>query len=216
MTAQPTYAPDGYRPTAPSPIQARPTAPRPTSSRPTPPRTSRRRTGRTVAVLGALLVVLAGLGAAAMHLLGPATVETAAVRNEIVRVTQDAVGVAPADVRCPEGILAQAGATFTCTGTVEGQPVTWWVRQVDDRGGLAVTADRLLRRDTLEQTVATRVGADLRTTVTAACGPADRTVLRNTPGQEIDCTATNPAAPTDTATMTVTVDESGAAAYRFV
>jgi uncharacterized protein DUF4333 len=209
MTAQPTYAPDGYRPTAPSPLQARPTAPRPT-----PPRTSRRRTGRTVAVLGALLVVLAGLGAAAMHLLAPATVETATVRNEIVRVTRDAVGVAPTDVRCPEGILAQAGATFTCTGTVDGQPVTWWVRQVDDRGGLAVTADRLLRRDTLEQTVATRVGADLRTTVTVDCGPADRTVLRNTPGQEIDCTATDPTDPTDVTRLTVTLDENGTLAYR--
>jgi Domain of unknown function (DUF4333) len=218
MTAQPTYAP--------SPFGAAPV--RPTPSRPASPR-RRRRTGR-LSVVAAVLVVLAGLAAVAQHyFFATKTVQPASVQDEVVRVTQAAVQVAPTGVRCPEGIAAQAGATFTCTGAVDGQPVTWWVHQDDDRGGLTVTFDRLLRLDALEQSVATKVSADLRTTVTVDCGPADRTVLRNTPGQDIDCTATRTAAPqtgttrpgarktaepTQTRPMTVTVDEDGVAAYR--
>ena len=122
-------------------------------------------------------------------------------------------GVVVADID-PEGIAAQAGGTFTCTGTVDGQPVTWWVHQDDDQGHMTVTSDRLLRLDALERTVATKVGADLRTPVTVDCQPAGRTVLRNTPGQEIDCTATRTADPTGPVRMTVTVDENGVTAYR--
>jgi Domain of unknown function (DUF4333) len=206
MTAQPTYAP--------SPIGATPLRPAP--SQPAarrPPR--RRRPGRAFVVAAAVLVVAAGLAAIAQHLLfAVKTVQPAFVQNEIVRVTQGAVQVAPTEVRCPEGIAVQTGGTFTCTGMVDGQPVTWWVMQNDERGGLTVTADRLLRLDTLEQAVGTKASADLRTTVTVDCGPAGRTVLRNTPGQEIDCTATRAAASTATVPMTVTVDEDGAVAYR--
>jgi hypothetical protein len=225
MTAQPT--------TAPSPFDAAPLRPAP--SRPATPRPPRRRPGRALSVAAAVLVVLAGLGAVAQHyFLRTRTVQPAEVRDEVVRVTQAAVQVTPTGVRCPDGIAARAGATFTCTGTVDGQPVTWWVHQVDDRGALTVTVDRLLRLDALEQGVAAEVAADLRTPVTVECGPAGRTVLRNTPGQEIDCTATTThpattgatrtsagrsgarttAEPARTLPMTVTVDEDGVAAYR--
>jgi hypothetical protein len=75
--------------------------------------------------------------------------------------------------------------------------------------------DRLVRLDSVEQAVAGRVSDALEVPVTVDCAPADRVVLRNTPGQEIDCTATNASDPTDGAELVVTVDADGAAAYRF-
>src|SRR5690348_10767450 len=168
MTAQPTYSP------AP-PIAAPAPAPR-------------RRTGRALGVAVAVLLVLGGLGAAALYLFGTRTIQPEPVQDEIVRITRTAVQVAPADVRCPEGIAAQAGGTFTCTATVDGQPVTYWVHQDDGKGDLTITYDRLLRVDALERAVAAKASSDLETAVTVDCG--SRTVLRNTPGQKVGCTAT--------------------------
>ena len=122
MTAQPTFSP----------------APQAAGPRPAP----KRRAGRVVAVVISALVVLAGLGVGALFLFGTKTVDTASVQQEIDRITRSAVEVAPADVRCPVGIEAQAGGTFTCTAMVDGQPVTYWVHQNDDQGNLTVTYDR--------------------------------------------------------------------------
>ena len=56
------------------------------------------------------------------------------MQQEIVRITQSAVEVTPADVRCPGGDRGTAGGTFTCTAMVDPEPVTYWVHQNDDRG----------------------------------------------------------------------------------
>ena len=48
------------------------------------------------------------------------------------------------------------------------------------------------------------------------CGPADRTVLVNSPGEPISCTATNTSDPADGAQLSATVDADGAVSYRFV
>jgi Domain of unknown function (DUF4333) len=196
MTAQPTYSP----------------APQTLAPAPAP---KRRRTGRIVGFLSAPLV-LAAVGAGALFAFGPQTVEPESVEREIVRITETAVQVTPADVTCPEGIEAQAGGTFTCTGTVDSQPVTYWVHQDDDQGNLTITYSRLLRLDAVEQSIAAKVSSDVEVDATVDCGPADRTVTVNAPGQPIDCTATNSADPTDGARLSVTVDAEGDAAYRFV
>jgi Domain of unknown function (DUF4333) len=192
------------------------------SPAPTAPTPAPRRTGRVVGVVVAVLVVLGGLGAAALSLSGTTilptttnTVQPESVQNEIVRLTQAAVQVTPADVRCPEGVTARPGGTFTCTAFVDTQLVTYWVQQNDDKDDLTITYDRLLRRDTLEQALATKVSADLNAPVTVACTPTGRTLLRNTPGQQVDCTATKAGDPTGGARMSATVDENGTAAYRF-
>jgi Domain of unknown function (DUF4333) len=203
MTAQPLVRPI-YAP-APAPRVAAP----------------RRRTGRVVVTV----LVLGALGAAAF-LLGTKisanaifsdtkTVQPESVQNEIVGMTQAAVQIAPVDVRCPEGVTARTGGTFTCTAFVDEQLVTFWVRQNDDKGNLTITYDRLLRRDTLEQALATKASSDLNVPVTVACTPTTRTVLRNTPGQQVDCTATRAGGPAGGERMTATVDENGTAAYRF-
>ena len=175
----------------------------------------RRRRGWVVGVVAALLVVLAGLGAGALYLLGTPTVEPASVQREIVRITEDAVSATPTDVRCPTGIAMQAGGTFTCTALVDSDAVTYWVHQNDDQGNLTITSDRLLRLDALERAVADKLTADRGVAVTVDCGPTGRTVVRNTPGQEIDCTASPTSDPTGGAALTATVDANGAVSYAF-
>jgi uncharacterized protein DUF4333 len=195
MTAQPTFSP----------------APQAAGSAPTP----ERRTGRVVVVIFGL-VVLAGLGVGALFLFGTKTVDTASVQQEIDRITRSAVEVAPADVRCPVGIEAQAGGTFTCTAMVDGQPVTYWVHQNDDQGNLTVTYDRLLRIDSVEASLADTVSQAVDVAVTVDCGPADRTVLVNSPGEPISCTATNASDEADGAQLSATIDADGAVSYQFV
>lgn len=182
---------------------------------PAPPTAPRRSTGTIVGLVVAALVLLAGLGAGALFLFGSRTVEPESVQREIVRITQTAVQVAPADVRCPAEIKAQAGGTFTCTATVDRQPVTYTVRQDDDQGNLTITYDRLIKVAELESTVGDQVGKDADVAVTVTCEPAGRAVLVNAPGTPIACTATNATDPTDSARITVTVTADGTPAYTF-
>ena len=196
MTAQPTFSPD--------------------SPTPAPPPAPSRRTGRTAGIAVAVLVALVAIGGTALYLFGAKTLEPESVQKEIVRITEEAVQVTPTDVACPEGITAQAGGTFTCTATVDSRPMTYTVHQDNDDGDLTITYDRLVRLDAVEQSLATTVSSDVEIPVTVDCGPAGRTVVVNAPGQPIDCTATNAADPTDSASMTATVDAEGAAAYQFV
>jgi hypothetical protein len=212
MTAQPTVpispqhrAPHGHAP-----------AGFPHPHPPAPPAAPRRRTGRVVGIAIAALTLLAGLGGAALVVFGERTLEPESVRSEVVRITEEAVAVAPADVRCPDEIPARTGHTVTCTALVDGQPVTYSVRQDDDRGSLTIEHDRLIEVADLEVAVAALVGADVAVAVDVTCGPAGRTVLVNsTPGAPIPCTATNAADADDSAAVTVTVAADGTPSYAF-
>ena len=183
---------------------------------PAPPSAPRRRTGLIVGLVAAAVVMLAGLGVGALYLFGQRTVEPESVQREIVRITETAVQVTPADVRCPAEIKAQAGGTFTCTATIDRQPVTYTVRQDDDQGHLTITYDRLIKLAQLESTLADQVGKDVEVAVTVTCEPAGRTVVVNAPGTPIACTAANATDPTDSAKINVTVPAAGAPTYTFV
>jgi uncharacterized protein DUF4333 len=181
---------------------------------PLPP-APKRSTGKVVGIVVAVLVLLGGLAAAALFVFGPRTVAPESVQSEIVRITQTAVGVVPADLRCPDEIRAQAGGTFTCTATVDGQPVTYDVRQDDDQGHLTITYDRLLKVDEVEGVIAQQVGKDVDVAVSVECPPPGRTVVVNAPGTPISCTATNADDPSDSAAITVTVAADGTPSYEF-
>jgi len=181
---------------------------------PLPP-APKRSTGKVVGIVAAVLVLLGGLGAAALFVFGPRTVQPESVQQEIVRITRTAVGVVPADVTCPSEIHAQAGGTFACTATVDGQPVTYDVRQDDDQGHLTITYDRLLKVDEVEGVIAAHVGNDVEVPVNVECPPADRTVVVNAPGTPIACTVTNADDPSDSAAITVTVAADGTPSYEF-
>lgn len=183
---------------------------------PVPPAAPQRRTGRIVGVVASVLVLLAGLGAGALFLFGQRTVEPESVKSEIVRITQAAVAVAPTDIQCPTEIKAETGGTFVCTATVDGQPVTYNVRQDDDQGNLTINYDRLIKMTELEGAVAGLVGKDVEVDVAVACEPAGRIVLVNsTPNTPIACTATNAADATDSAAITVKVAADGTPSYTF-
>jgi Domain of unknown function (DUF4333) len=227
MTAQPNtrittpFAPQNpqqmYEPPA-SPAYAQgygPAFPPPFPPPPVPPAARRRSTGKVVGIVAAALVLLAGLGVGALILFGPRTVDPASVQQEIVRITQTAVQVTPAGVRCPADVTAEAGGIFTCTATVEQQPVTYTVRQDDDKGHLTITYDRLLKRAEVENVVAGQVGKDVDLAVKVDCAPAGQTVIVNAPGTPIVCTATNASDDSDSAKINVTVSADGTPSYTF-
>lgn len=226
MTAQPTTKIEQPHSTPQSPYGAPQQAPYPPQPQsfgpaypppfpPLPPAPPRRSVGTIIGIVAAVLVVLAGLGAAALFVFGQRTVEPESVQREIVRITQTAVGVVPADVRCPAEIKAQTGGVFACTATVDQQPVTYTVRQDDDKGHLTITYDRLIELAEVEGVVAEQVGKDVDVPVTIGCEPAGRTVVVNAPGTPIACTATNASDPSDNARINVTVAADGTPAYTF-
>ena len=197
MTAQPTtpISPPPFPPVTgdpqplppqgpPQPYGAGPVPPPafPPAAYPPLPPAPKRSTGKIVGIVAAVLVLLGGLGAAALFVFGPRTVDPASVQQEIVRITQTAVGVAPADVRCPAEIPAEAGGTFACTATVDGQPVTYDVRQDDDQGHLTINYDRLLKVADVESVIAQQVGKDVDVAVTVECPPAGQHGRRERPG----------------------------------
>ena len=196
----PSSVPAGY----PSPFGA--TAPA------IPPRRS---VGRIVGVVSSVVVMLVGVATAALFVFGPRTVEPQSVQQEIVRITQTAVGVAPVDVVCPAGIKAATGGTFTCSGTVDQQPVTYSVRQDDAKGHLTITYDRLIKVTDLQTALATKVGKDVDVAVNVTCEPAGRTVVVNRPGTTVGCTVVNTTDATDSATINATVDADGTPSYTF-
>ena len=184
---------------------------------PVPPAPPRKRRGGLIAgLVGGGAVVLGGLGVAAFLLLGPKSLVTDEVEAEIGRITQEQVAVTATGVICPDHIPVAVGSAVTCTGTVEGQTVTYTVTQDDDQGNLTITHDRLLPVARVEGAVSEQLTAEVGEDVVAVCSAEGQTVLVNAPGTAIPCTAVNSSDTSLTADITVTVDEAGSVAYEFV
>lgn len=136
-----------------------------------------------------------------------------ALQKEIVRVTVSEVAVEPTGVQCPSDIRFAKGATFTCSATLQGQPLNYTITQTDGQGGLNIAHDRVLSAkevgDQLTATLTRDVGED----VVAVCGTDGQTVIVNAPGQPIRCGAANAANPDRNAPVTVTVDQNGTLSY---
>ncbi|MBW0115806.1 DUF4333 domain-containing protein, partial [Pseudonocardia abyssalis] len=157
---------------------------------------------------------LLGAGVVAVVLvLAPSRLDVDDVRSEIVRVTQEEVGIVPVDVACPETIDVVVGASTTCTATLDGQPLGYTVRQNDDQGNLTIFHDRTLLVADLEEATAALLSADIGEQITVLCSPEARTVLVNAVGTPIPCGAVNLADPSLTAELTVAVDEAGSVTY---
>lgn len=213
MTEQPTIA--GY---APSGMPHIPQQQGSGYQPPLPPAPPPGSTGKIVAIAIAVIVsvlVLVGLGVGALVLFGTRTIDPAKVQQEIVRITEDAAHVAPTGIQCPDDVAIKAGTTFTCSATVDGQPIRYTVRQTDDSGTVQITSGRMLPLHDVETTTADLVGRRAGVPVTTTCGPAGRTVLVNEPGTPIHCVATNVSDSTDTAAITVQVDATDTVTYTF-
>jgi hypothetical protein len=174
---------------------------------PAPPR--RKRTGLIIGIVAGV-VVLAALAVGAIFLFGTKTLNTAEAEKQIGTITQKQIGTAPTDVQCPEDIAVQSGKTFTCTGTLDGQKVSYTVKETDDKGNVRIDADnKFVLLSKVEDAVATDVGDQAGVDATATCDGGGHTILVDGVGKPIDCTVTNTDDSTDTLDVTATVDADG-------
>ncbi|MGY1638167.1 DUF4333 domain-containing protein [Geodermatophilus sp. SYSU D00742] len=218
---QPPFPPAGAPGQPAAPYGQPPFGPPPTGFGPPPtgsgapqapaPRT---RTGAIVGSVIGALVLIAGLAVGALFLFGTTTIDTAEAERQIAALTEEQVGVAAADVSCPEDVEAEAGGTFSCTATLEGQPIGFTVEQTDDEGNVQIESDEMLVVvATVEQSLARQVGDEAGVEAVATCETEGRSVLVGATGTPIPCTVANAEDSTDSIDVLATVDEAGAVTY---
>lgn len=177
-----------------------------------PPR--RRRTGLIIGIVVGVLVI-AGLVVGALFLFGSKTLDSASAQSAIVQGTQKQFGVAPTGVHCPSGIKAQANATFTCSGTLQGQAISFTVKQTDDKGHIAWHSNsNIAPVSQLEATLAQQVGDQAGVTATATCQTGGRTLIVGATTTPIRCTVTNAADATDSLDVDASIDAQGHVTYQ--
>ena len=200
----PGYAPAPYGPPAaygPPPMPA--------------PAPRRRGTGTVVAAVAGGVVTVAGLGVAALVVFGTPMLDVAEVESEIGRLTEEQAALAPTGVTCPADVAIESGATFACSATLDGQPVTYTVRQTDDEGNVFIESDNTyvllgqVEASLVEQVSAEAGGVE----VVAACDGGGRTVLVDGIGTPIPCTVAGADDPADSVEVVATVDEAGAVSW---
>jgi len=174
----------------------------------------RRRTGVIVGGILAGVLVLGGLVVGALVWFGSTTLDTAEAERQIAELTQDQTGVAPTDVSCPADIEAESGATFTCSASLEDQPISFTVTQTDDEGNVQIDSDNtFVDVDVVEASLDEQLGELAGVVVITTCDTDGHSVLVDAVGTPISCFVDNAADATDTIEVLATVDESGAVSY---
>jgi hypothetical protein len=212
--AQQTYPTPSFRP--PSPPYGPPAPPYgpPAPGFGPPPAPRRSRTGAVVGAAVTAVLVLGGLVVGALLLFGTKTLDTAEAERQIAQLTENQAGVAPTDVSCPADIEAVAGGTFTCSASLEDQPISFTVTQTDDEGNVEINStNSFVDIATVEAALAQQVGEAAGVEVVSTCDAAGRSVLVDGVGAPIPCTVTNAEDASDSIEVTATVDESGAVSY---
>jgi hypothetical protein len=210
--AQQTYPTPSFGPPAP---QYGPPAPpyHPFGQPPAP----RRRTGVIVGAVVAAVLVLGGLVVGALLLFGTRVLDTAEAEAQIAQLTEDQAGVAPTDVSCPADIEAESGATFACSATLDGQPISFTVTQTDDDGNIEVSGDNtFVDIAAVEASLTQQVGEAAGVEVVSTCDAAGHSVLVDGVGTPISCVVANAEDASDSIEVTATVDEDGAVSYEVV
>jgi hypothetical protein len=170
-----------------------------------------------VAAVVAGVLVLGGLVVGAILLFGTKTLDTAEAERQIAQLTEDQAGVAPTDVSCPADIGAEAGATFTCSASLEDQPISFTVTQTDDDGNIQITSDNsFVDLATVEASLTQQLGEVAGVEVISTCDTGGHSVLVDGIGTPISCTVTNAEDDSDSVDVTATVDESGTVSYEVV
>ncbi|NDI47391.1 DUF4333 domain-containing protein [Goekera deserti] len=160
------------------------------------------------------VVALAGLGVGALVLFGGQTLDTAEAESQISRLTEEQAGLAPTDVRCPADIAVEAGSTFTCTATLDGQSLGFTLRQTDDEGSVDVESDTtFVVLTTVEEMLAQQITDEVGVAVTAGCESEGRSVIVDGIGTPISCTVANAEDPTDVLDVVAQVAADGSVSY---
>jgi hypothetical protein len=175
---------------------------------PIQPPPSRSRTGVIIGAVLAGVLLLGGLAVAAVLLFGTKTLNSSEAERLISQATEDQSGVVPTDVE------AEAGATFTCSALLEGQPISFTVTQTDDDGNVDVTSDdTFVDVATVEASLTQQLGDAAGVDVLSICHVNGHSVLVDGVGTPIPCTVTNAEDASDSVEVTATVDEDGTVSY---
>ena len=179
---------------------------------PAPP--SRSRTGVVIGAVVAGVLLLGGLAVGAVLLFGTKVLDSARAEQLIAQATEDQAGVAPIDVSCPSDIEAEAGATFTCTASLEGQPISFTVTQTDDDGNVDVeSVNTFVDIATVQASLTQQLGEAAGVEVVSTCHVDGHSVLVDGIGTPIPCTVANVEDPSDSVEVTATVDQDGTVSY---
>lgn len=114
-------------------------------------------------------------------------------------------------VDCPSGIKPEAGGTFDCPATVDGQPLTLTVTQEDDQGNVKYVADSsILSVAEVQSKITTQLTEQVPGTWQITCPTTGTTYIVATPNTVFDCTVagTSPEGVEQTGTVAVTVTDT--------
>ena len=174
----------------------------------------KKKTGLIVGSIVGVLILIGGLVVGALLLFGTRTIDQADAQEQVTGLAEQLTGVAPEELSCPADVEVQAGSSFTCTGTVEGQDVSFTVGQTDDEGHVEVTADNTyLPLSAVEEDLSSQIeaAADVVVDADTSCDADGRTVLVDAAGEQLGCTISNAEDPSQSIEILVTVHEDGTA-----
>jgi hypothetical protein len=213
--AQQTYPTPSFGPPALQYGQAAPYGP-PATGLGQPP-APRRHTGAIIAAVIAGVLVLGGLAVGAVLLFGTKTLDTADAERQIAQLIEDQAGVAPSDVTCPADIEAEAGATFTCSASLEDQPIDFTVTQTDDDGNVRFGSDNtFVDIAKVEASLNEQWTEVAGVQVVSTCDADGHSILVDAIGTPIPCTVANAGDATDSVDVLATVDDNGVVSYEVV
>lgn len=181
--------------------------PAPPFGYPPPPK---RRTGLIVGSILGALVIAAGLVVGALLLFGTKTLDRADAQRQVAGAADRLIGVTPDDVSCPADVEIKAGSSFTCTASVEDQPVSFTVTQEDDAGHVTIATDNAyVPVSDVEGDVSAQIEEEAQVSVTTTCDAGGRTVLVDPAGTALTCTVTNAQDSSRSIEVNATVEEDG-------
>jgi flagellar basal body-associated protein FliL len=174
----------------------------------------KKKTGLIVGSLIAAVIVIGGLVVGAIFLFGSKTIDQADAQREVGQLGEQLLGVAPEDVSCPADVEVKSGATFECTGKVDGQDVKFTVTQTDDNGNVQVTTDnKVVQVSDVEENISQQVEAAADTTdmvnADTSCDAGGRTVLVDPDGETLNCTVSNADDSSQSIGITASVAKDG-------
>jgi hypothetical protein len=177
------------------------------------PAPKKRRTGLIVGAIVGVLVI-AGLAVGAVFLFGSKSLDTAKAQTKIAELTKQQIGITPTGVSCPSDVELKSGTTFTCTAKLDGQAISYTVKETDDKGNVRVDSDNnLILVSKVEESLAQQVGDQAGVQATATCDTGGKKVLVDSQNKPINCTVVNADDSSDTLDVQATVDDQGTVSW---